>query len=112
MSRFPNRRWLVIPITVTGSIDFNEVHQPSADKLRTSVDGTQTFIKYDVNVISESYEEYHEDFENSGSFVTASFEAGTYGRPSIFNEEYAEYGHTDILALLSTETWTTQEAPE
>jgi hypothetical protein len=112
MSRFPNRRWLVIPVSITGSIDFNQVHQSSADNLRLSVDETKTFIKYDVNVISESYEEYHEDFENSGSFITASFEAGTYGRPSIYSEDYTEYEHADILTLLSTEEWSSAELPE
>tara|TARA_R110000796_G_scaffold245179_3_gene369084 strand:- start:961 stop:1299 length:339 start_codon:yes stop_codon:yes gene_type:complete len=112
MSRFPNRRWLVIPVSITGSIDFNQVHQSSADNLRLSVDETKTFIKYDVNVISESYEEYQEDFENSGSFITASFEAGTYGRPSIYSEDYTEYEHADILTLLSTEEWSSAELPE
>jgi hypothetical protein len=112
MSRFPNRRWLVIPVSITGSIDFNQVHQSSADNLRLSVDETKTFIKYDVNVISESYEEYHEDFENSGSFITSSFEAGTYGRPSIYSEDYTEYEHADILTLLSTEEWSSAELPE
>jgi len=112
MSRFPNRRWLVVPITITGSIDFNEVHQSSADNLRLSVDGTQTFIKYDVNIITASYEEYHEDFENSGSFITSSFEAGTYGRPAIYSVDYTEYGHADILTLLSTEEWSVNEIPE
>jgi|TARA_B110000285_G_scaffold230550_1_gene297395 hypothetical protein len=112
MSRFPNRRWLVIPVSITGSIDFNQVHQSSADNLRLSVDETKTFIKYDVNVISESYEEYHEDFENEGEFLTASFEAGTYGRPSIYSEDYTEYEHADILTLLSTEEWSSAELPE
>jgi len=109
MSRFPNRRWLVVPTTITGSIDFNEVHQSSADNLRLSVDKTETFIKYDVNVITASYEEYHEDFENSGSFITASFEAGTYGRPAVYSADYTEYEHADILTLLSTDKWTKDE---
>ena len=60
MSRFPNRRWLVIPTTVTGSIDFNQVHQSSVDTLRLSVDETKTFVKYEVNVITASYEEYYD----------------------------------------------------
>ena len=112
MSRFPNRRWLVIPTTVTGSIDFNEVHQSSVETLRLSVDETKTFVKYQVNVITASYEEYYEDFENEGQFLTASFEAGTYGRPSIYDEAYTEYNHSEILTLLATEEWTSEETPE
>ena len=45
--RFENRRWLVIPTSVTSDIDFNQVHEANADSLRTSVDGTQTFVKYE-----------------------------------------------------------------
>ena len=109
MSRLPNRRWLVIPTSLTGSIDFNEVHESSVDSLRLSIDGTQTFVKYEVNIISESYEEYYEDAENPGSFLTSSIEAGTYGRPSIYSEDYTEYNHADILTLLATDAWTSNE---
>ena len=54
----------------------------------------------------------YEDFENEGQFITASFEAGTYGRPSIYDEAYTEYEHADILTLLATEEWTSEETPE
>ena len=94
------------------SIDFNEVHQSSVETLRLSVDESKTFVKYEVNVITASYEEYYEDFENEGQFITASFEAGTYGRPSIYDEAYTEYEHADILTLLATEEWTSEETPE
>jgi len=74
---FENRRYLVIPTTITGSIDFNEVLETSAETLRLSVDGTQTFVKYDKDQ-----------------------------RPSIYSDEYVEYTHSEILELLSTEEWT------
>lgn len=75
---FENRRYLVIPTTITGSIDFNEVLETSVETLRLSVDGTQTFVKYDKDQ-----------------------------RPSIYSDEYVEYTHSEILELLSTEEWTT-----
>ena len=50
---FENRRWLVIPTSLTSSIDFNQVLELSADTLR-----------------------------------------------------HTEYNHANILALLSTEAWT------
>jgi len=74
---FENRRYLVIPTTITGSIDFNEVLETSVETLRLSVDGTQTFVKYDKDQ-----------------------------RPSIYSDEYVEYTHSEILELLSTEEWT------
>ena len=53
--RFENRRWLVIPTSIIDDIDFNQVHEANADSLRTSIDGTQTFIKYEVVVVENDY---------------------------------------------------------
>lgn len=106
---FENRRWLVIPTSLTSSIDFNQVLESSVDTLRLSLDGSQTFVKYEVNEVTASYEEYYEDAENPGTWYTSSIEAGVYGRPSIYDPQYTEYNHADILALLSTEAWTTNE---
>ena len=103
--RFENRRWLVIPTSIIGDIDFNQVHESNADSLRKSVDETLTFVKYEVNVVEETYTETFQDIE-TGEEVTNTIEAGTYGRPSIYNEDYTEYTHSDILALLATEEWT------
>ena len=104
---FENRRWLVIPTTITGSIDFSEVHESSPDSLRLSVDGTQTFVKYEIYEVTSSYEEYHQDAENLDTWITSSVEAGVYGRPSFYSEEYPEYNHAEILDLLGGSDWTT-----
>tara|TARA_R110000772_G_scaffold244031_1_gene357028 strand:+ start:396 stop:728 length:333 start_codon:yes stop_codon:yes gene_type:complete len=107
MSRFQNRRWLIIPTSIVGDIDFNQVHESNADSLRKSVDETLTFVKYEVNVVEETYTETFEDVE-TGEEVTNTIEAGTYGRPSVYSEDYTEYTHSEILELLSTEQWTEQ----
>ena len=104
---FENRRWLVIPTTLTSSIDFNQVLELSADSLRLSVDGSQTFIKYEINEVTSSYEEYYQDVENPDTWFTSSIEAGVYGRPSIYDEQYTEYNHTEILNLLTGSNWIT-----
>lgn len=103
---FENRRWLIIPTNLTGSINFNEVLESSTESLRLSVDGTQTFIKYEVKEVTASYEEYYPDTENPGVWVTASFEAGIYGRPSIYNEGDKEYTYTEVIDLLTGSAWT------
>jgi len=108
MSRFPNRRWLVIPTSITGSIDFGQVYQSSANNLRTSVDGTQTFVKYDINEVTQSYSTTSTDPETSEE-TTYTTEAGIYGRPSIYSDSYTEYTHQDILTLLATDVWTSDE---
>ena len=101
----PNRRWLVIPTTITGSIDFNQVLEYSLESLRFSIDGTQTFVKYEINEITASYTQSYISAETNqtGSYTV---EAGIYGRPSIYSTEYPEYNHEEILALLNTEEWT------
>lgn len=101
----PNRRWLVIPTTITGSIDFDQVVEYSPESLRLSIDKSKTFIKYDINEVTASYTQSYISAETnqSGSYVV---EAGIYGRPSIYSSSYQEYNHQDILALLNTEEWT------
>ena len=106
---FENRRWLVIPTTITGSIDFNEVLQSSVDSLRVSLDGTKTFVKYEVNEVTSSYEEYYQDAEDMDTWYTSSIQEGIYGRPSIYDEQYPEYNHSEILSLLNTNEWTNND---
>ena len=103
---FENRRWLVIPTSLTSSIDFNQVLESNIDSLRLSTDGSETFVKYEINEVTSSYEEYYPDAENPGIITTSSIEVGIYGRPSIYDSQYTEYNHADILTLLSTEAWT------
>ena len=102
---FENRRWLVIPIEKIDDIDFKQVHQPKKESLRLSVDGKKTFVKYEVDDIKEdivtSY--IHAETLEETSYTT---KAGVYGRPSIYDEAYTEYNHSEILELLSTEAWT------
>ena len=105
---FENRRWLVIPTSIIDTINFNEVLESNVDSLRKSIDESETFVKYTVNVVDETYTETHENPE-TGEDVTNTVNAGTYGRPSIYSEDYTEYNHADILALLSTEEWTSNE---
>jgi hypothetical protein len=95
--KFENRRWLVIPTSVIDDID----------SLRKSLDDTLTFVKYEVNIVEETYTQTFENIE-TGEEVTNTVEAGIYGRPSVYSEEYIEYNHEDILELLSTEEWIQQ----
>jgi|TARA_R110000822_G_scaffold200586_2_gene338103 hypothetical protein len=111
MSRFENRRWLVIPTSIVDDIDFNQVHESSLDSLRKSLDDTQTFIKYDVVVVEETRTETYEDPETQEE-LSNTILAGIYGRPTIYSDEYTEYNHSEILELLSTEVWSLNEIEE
>jgi len=102
---YDNRRYLIIPTSITGSVDFNQVHETSAETLRLSVDGTQTFIKYEVTEVTASYTESYPDTE-TGEMIETTIEAGVYGRPSIYSEDYPEYTHSEILSILTGSEWT------
>lgn len=102
---YPDRRWLVIPTTITGSINFSEVEETSIETLRLSVDKSETFVKYPVTIVTASYTQSYID---PITHVTHSYivEAGTYGRPSIYSASYSEYTYPEILEVLSTPEWT------
>jgi len=104
MSRFPNRRWLVIPASEVENVDFNQVLESSADSLRYNVAGTETFVKYEITEVAETYTETFIDPETNQE-VTNTIQAGIYGRPSIYSEEYPEYTHPEILNLLTGSNW-------
>ena len=105
MSTFQNRRWLVLPSNLTGSINFNQVLEASPSTLRYSVDKTETFVKYDVTVVTASYTQSYYDPEThqTESYIV---QAGTYGRPDIYSPEYPEYLYQPMLDLLATPFWT------
>jgi hypothetical protein len=105
MSTFENRRWLIVPTTATGSIDFNQILESSLESLRLSVDGTKTFIKYEINEILED-QTYTGINPETGEETSHTTLAGVYGRPSIYQEGDTEYNHQEILEILSTEEWT------
>jgi len=102
---FENRRWLVIPTSIIDTIDFNQVQQSGENSLRLSIDESETFVKYDVNVVEETFDTTYINPETEEE-ETYTTEKGVYGRPSIYSEDYVEYNHADILELLSTEAWT------
>jgi len=104
-TQFPNRRWLIIPVTEVESIDFSQVHQNSAETLRYSIDETKTFIKYDIREVAEDINETYINAE-TGEETIHTVQAGVYGRPAIWTEESVELTHEEILAILATEEWT------
>jgi hypothetical protein len=71
-----NRKYVILDAVDVPSIDFDQVMETSADTLRYSLDGSQTFIKYE----------------------------GT--RPSFLDENDIDLTHSEILDVLSHEDWT------
>lgn len=102
---FENRKFLVIPKEMVDEVDFNQVLQTSKDTLRYSVDGTKTFVKYEITEVLEDITNTYINPE-TGEETTTVTKAGIYGRPSIWSEEMIEYTHPEMLELLATEEWT------
>ena len=44
---YPNREFMIFSTTELDRIDFTQVHETSIDTVRTSLDGTLTFVKWD-----------------------------------------------------------------
>ena len=102
---YSDRRWLIIPTSITSSIDFTQVEETSIETLRLSLDKSQTFVKYQINDVTASYTQSYINGETgeTGSYIV---EAGIYGRPSIYSSSYQEYTYSEILEILSTPEWT------
>ena len=101
---YENRRYLIIPTSIKQQIDFSQVLETSIDTLRLSVDGTKTFVKYNVTIEEEDRTETYIDPETNQE-ITIEIKAGIYGRPSIYSEEYPEHTHEEILEILQNEEW-------
>ena len=102
---YENRRYLIIPTSITSSINFNEVFETSIDTLRLTVDETKTFVKYNVTVVEEDRTETYLNAD-TGQEETVVIKKGVYGRPSIYSEQYTEYTHSDMLDVLQGTEWT------
>ena len=76
---YPDRNFLIFPVTELPKIDFSQVNETSEETVRKSVDETKTFVKWDGE--------------------TPSFVA------EISNSE-GPYTYDEILNILVTEEWT------
>jgi hypothetical protein len=80
---YPNRRFVIFDLLEVDLIDFSQVHETSRETLRVSVDGTKSFVKYEIPQPS------------SVSLLTTKSE---------------EYTYTQILEILGGPEWT-EEMP-
>ena len=76
---FEDRKYLIFNMSEIDTINFSSVLETSVDTIRKSVDETLTFVKWKGN---------------TPSFVSS------------LSTAQGPYTHTEILSVLSTETWT------
>ncbi len=75
---YENRRYLIFPASQLNLVDFNDVLETSSETVRKSLDGTQTFVKWNGN---------------TPEFVT-----------NLTNTQ-GPYTHDEMLQILSTPNW-------
>jgi hypothetical protein len=78
-NHYPSRRFVIFNVSELSTIDFSQVYETSADTVRKSVDGLETFVKFDLPMPSS---------------VTA------------LTTKSQEYDYDEILAILATPEWT------
>lgn len=77
--QYDTRRFVIFNVSELSTIDFDQVFETSADTVRKSVNGTLTFVKYDLPMPSS---------------VTA------------LTSRSQEYTFSQIVTILATSAWT------
>ena len=80
-----SRKYLIIQTSELDKVDFSQVLETSASTVRKSIDGTKTFIKWDSDITPSCV-----------SNLTGT--EGTYTRDQ-------------IMTILNTDAWTSNEEP-
>ena len=86
MHTYEHRQFVIFDVSEISSIDFSQVLETSADTVRTSVDGTKTFVKWDTETVPSCVE--------------------TLTTKSIY------YTYDEILIILETPEWSPPESIE
>jgi hypothetical protein len=79
---YENREFMIFNVSELPQIDFTQVLETSAETVRRSIDGTLTFVKWD-------------------GAIPSSVESLT--------TKQGPYTYTEILEILSTPEWTSNE---
>lgn len=80
-----NRKYVIFNVSELNKVNFDEVQETSAGTVRKSIDGTLTFVKYDGDEMPPSV----------GSLTTKE----------------GPYTQTEILEIINTPQWVSQETP-
>jgi len=83
-SNFDHRHYVIFDTSETGSIDFTQVLETSIETLRLSLNGSQTFVKYNGDTMPSSV--------------------------SSLTTKEGPYSHSEILNILTSSEWTDPNA--
>ena len=80
---YEQRQFMIFNVSELPQIDFTQVCETSIDTVRKSIDGTHTFVKWDGDTIPSSVE--------------------------VLTTKEGPYTYTEILDILATPEWTSNE---
>ena len=83
MHNYEHRQFVIFDVSEISAIDFTQILETSTDTVRTSVDGTKTFVKWDTETVPSCVE--------------------TLTTKSIY------YTYEEILTILATPEWSLLE---
>ena len=93
-NRFPNRRWCIINSGDATNVNYDQILENAATTLRYSVDGSKTFVKYNVTEypVIKGYDddgnvEYNNNVDSNGDTYNLYYEQ--------VKEYYPLYGQND-----------------
>ena len=93
-NRFPNRRWCIINSGDATNVNYDQILENAATTLRYSVDGSKTFVKYNVTEypVVKGYDddgnvEYNNNVDSNGDTYNLYYEQ--------VREYYPLYGQND-----------------
>ena len=93
-NRFPNRRWCIINSGDATNVNYDQILENAAATLRYSIDGSKTFVKYNVTEypVIQGYDddgnvEYNNNVDSNGDTYNLYYEQ--------VKEYYPLYGQND-----------------
>jgi len=84
--KYDHRNFMIFNVSELGSVNFSEVLESSINTVRKSIDGTQTFVKWDDETIPPSVD----------GLTTKD----------------GPHHYEDMLTILGGPEWTPEETPE
>lgn len=101
MSMHVNRRYVIFSISELSTINFDEVYQTSSETIRSSIDGTKAFVKFETNTIDVT----PRGLEDPSYLVEPVFEIQIPASITALTTKSQLYTHAEFKQILSTSDW-------
>ena len=100
MSRYPNRKYVIIPTSKVEDVDFDQIKEKDAKSLRLSEDGEYTFVKFEGDTTPDFLDGFTQ-YTHAEILVILNDTAGIW---HVDEEEAITWGDT-IAEAVDDITW-------